>query len=288
MPRLSRLLAASAVIAAAAALLPAAASASSGPPRYVSLGDSYTSGPFIPRQTGRPAGCLRSTRNYPRLAAAALGDSLTDVSCAGATTADMTSPQSVPLGTNPPQLSALSPATSLVTLQIGGNDIGFLSIVATCAELSFTDPYGSPCKDYYTSGGTDRLAQAVRATAPKVAAVLAGIGQRAPRARVLVAGYPVILPASGSGCWPAVPIAHGDVPYLRGVEQRLNRMLAAEAAAHGAGYLDTYTPSIGHDVCEPRGTRWVEGIAPTSPAAPVHPNELGEQSMARAVLAAVG
>ena len=185
----------------------AAATASTGP-SYVSLGDSYTSGPLIPDQTGTPAGCLRSTHSYPSLVAAGIGTaSFTDASCAGATTGNMTSPQQVTLGINPPQLGALSSSTSLVTLGIGGNDIGFANIIISCTELSLTSPFGSPCKNHYTAGGTDQLAQAVSQTAPKVGAVLAAIHQRVPGARVLVVGYPVVLPDSGHGCWPLVPVA---------------------------------------------------------------------------------
>jgi lysophospholipase L1-like esterase len=269
-----------------AALLPAAASA--GGPVYVSLGDSFTSGPLIPFQHGAPADCLRSSHNYPSLVAAAIGaSSFTDVSCSGATTADMLAPQSVILGTNPPELNALSPATTVVTLGIGGNDLDFANVVIGCSVLSFTSPFGSPCQKHYTSGGTDRLARTITQTAPKVAAVLEDIHQRAPAARVLLVGYPVVLPNSGHGCWPLVPIAFGDVPYLRGVELKLNSMLASEAAAHGATYVNTYTGSIGHDVCQLPGTKWVEGIVPTSIAAPVHPNALGEKAMSRAVLAAL-
>jgi lysophospholipase L1-like esterase len=270
-----------------AALLPAAASA--GGPVYVSLGDSFTSGPLIPNQHGTPADCLRSSHNYPSLVAAAIGaSSFTDVSCSGATTADMIAPQSVILGTNPPELNALSPATTVVTLGIGGNDLDFANVVIRCSALSFINPFGSPCKKHYTSGGTDRLALTVTQTAPKVAADLRDIHQRAPAARVLVVGYPVVLPNTGHGCWPLVPVAFGDVSYLRGIELKLNSMLASEAAAHGATYVNTYTDSIGHDVCKAPGTKWVEGIVPTSFAAPVHPNALGEKAMAREVLAALG
>ncbi len=257
--------------------------------RYVSLGDSYTSGPLIPDLTGSPAGCARSTHNYPSLVAAATGAAaFTDVSCQGADTTDMTHSESVPLGTNPPQDSALSPSTTLVTLQIGGNNINFINIIINCTTLSLTDPFGAPCKKHYTKGGTDQLKEAIDATAPKVAADLQGIHADAPNARVLLVGYPVIMPNSGNGCWPEVPIAAGDVPYLRGVEQELNAMLATEAAANNATFVDTYTVSIGHDVCKPTGVKWVEGLIPTSPAAPFHPNALGEKSMAQQVLAALG
>jgi len=260
-----------------------------GAPHYVALGDSYTAGPLIPTQTGSPAGCLRSTHSYPWLVAAGTGAAtFTDVSCQGATTTDMTHSQSVPLGTNPPQAGALSASTTLVTLQISGNDIGFTNIIIHCTTLSLTNPFGSPCKDYFTSGGTDMLRAAISAAAPKVAADLQGIHAAAPNARVLLVGYPVILPNSGDGCWPEVPIAFGDVPYLRGVEKTLNAMLATEAAANNAKFVNTYTASIGHDVCQAPGTKWVEGLIPTSPAAPFHPNRLGEQGMARQVLAALG
>ena len=260
-----------------------------GKPNYVALGDSYTAGPLIPDQTGSPVGCLRSTHSYPFLVSAGAGAAMfTDVSCQGATTADMTHSQSVPLGTNPPQDNALSASTTLVTLQISGNNIGFSDIIIHCTTLSLTDPFGSPCKDYYTSGGTDRLRAKINAAAPKVAADLQGIHADAPDARVLLVGYPVILPNSGDGCWPAVPIAFGDVPYLRGVEKALNSMLASVAGANNATFVDTYTPSIGHDVCQAPGTKWLEGLIPTSPAVPFHPNMLGEQEMARLVLAALG
>ena len=260
-----------------------------GPPHYVSLGDSYTAAPLVPAPTGSPAGCLRSTHSYPFQVAAGTGAAtFTDVSCQGATTANMTHSQSVPLGTNPPQDAALSASTTLVTLQIGGNNIGFSDIIIHCTTLSLTDPFGSPCKSHYTSGGTDKLRAKINAAAPKVAAVLQDIHADAPNARVLLVGYPAILPNSGNGCWPLVPIAFGDVPYLRGVEKALNAMLASVAAANNTTFVDTYTASIGHDVCQAPGTKWVEGLIPTSPAAPFHPNQLGEQGMARQVLAVLG
>lgn len=270
-----------------AALIPAVAGANTGP-AYVALGDSYTAGPLIPDQTGSPVGCLRSTHSYPWLVAAAIGAaSFRDASCQGATTADMTGSQTVPFGTNAPQLDALSAGTAVVTLGIGGNDIGFSSIVIHCTTLSLTDPFGAPCEQHYTSGGTDQLRQAIDKTAPKVAAVLAAIHQRAPHARVFLVGYPDILPNSGDGCWPLVPIAFGDVPYLRGIEQYMNQMLATEAAANGAMYVNTYTGSIGHDFCQLPGTTWVEGLVPTSPAEPMHPNALGEKALAAQVVAAI-
>lgn len=273
------------------ALLLAAATANAAaasPGTYVSLGDSYVSGPLIPSQVN--LGCLRSNHNYPSLVAAARGISaFADASCGGATTADMTQSQADgPVIVNGPQLNAVTSADSLVTLGIGGNDIGFVDIIATCAAESLTSPFGSPCTAHYTSGGTDRLAAEIDATAPKVAAVLQAVHQRAPHAKVVVVGYPDILPEYNDGCWPLEPIAYGDVSYLRATEKRLNSMLAEAAAANSAQYVDTYTPTIGHDVCQAPGTKWIEGLVPTAPAAPFHPNAQGEAAMARAVEGALG
>jgi lysophospholipase L1-like esterase len=264
-----------------------AAGASSGP--FVALGDSFAAGDLIPASpSGTPAGCLRSSHDYGADAAAALGITFINATCTGATTADMTRPQSVLLGTNPPQLKFLAQDDSVVTLTIGGDDIGFLGILETCAKLSLTDPFGHPCQQRYTAGGTDQLLAAVNATAPKVAAVLAQIRVRAPHARVLLVGYPDILPSTGDGCWPLVPFAFGDVPYLRGIELAVNQMLASTAAATGVTFVDTYTATIGHDACASPSVKDVEGLVPTSPAYPFHPNQRGQQIMAGQVLAALG
>ncbi len=270
------------------ALLPQTVQASTAA-SYVALGDSYTAGPLIPTQTGTPLACLRSTNDYPAVVASAIGASpFTNISCSGATTANMAGSQSVTGGTNPPQFSALSSSTTLVTIGIGGNDIGFSSIIETCAEDSLSNPFGSPCKNHYTAGGTDQLAQAIANLAPTIGSVLKQIHQLAPNARVLLVGYPVILPNSGDGCWPLVPIAYGDVPYLRGVELELNQMLANEAAANNTTFVDTYTDSIGHDACQLPSNAWVEGLVPTTLAAPFHPDQAGELHMGDQVLAALG
>jgi hypothetical protein len=256
---------------------------------FVSLGDSYAAGNLVPSSpVGSPAGCLRSSHNYGADAAAALGLRYVDVACTGARTANMTSPEPVLLGTNPPQFRALAADDSVVTLTIGGDDIGFLSILKTCAALSLSNLFGHPCQRHYTAGGADRLVAAVNAAAPKIAAVLRGIRTRAPRARVLLVGYPDILPVHGHGCWPVVPFAFGDVPYLRGIEVDANHMLARTAAANGAGYVDTYQATTGHDACQDENNRDVEGLIPASLAYPFHPNRRGQLVMAQRVLAALG
>ncbi len=275
-------------LAATGAAQPAAAAVTASSPRhYVALGDSYTAGPRIPEQRTDPIGCGRSTRNYPALVAEALGiRDYTDVSCSGARTDHMTAPQEGPLGggTNPPQFGALAPDTDLVTVTISGNDIGFADILDTCFRLSATDPSGNPCQRQATAGGTDRYAQRIGAAAPKVAEVLEGIRQRSPRATVLLVGYPRILPPA-VGCYPALPIARGDVPYLdRVLQQQVTAMLADQANNHGAIFIDSYANSLNRDVCQPPEVKWVEGTTPTSPAYPVHPNACGMRAVAALTL----
>ena len=263
-------------VALLALLLPGSGSEAAGSVSgsFVALGDSYASGNLIPSSpSGRPAGCLRSSHDYGADAAAALKVSrYVDATCSGASTKSMTAPEKVAGGTNAPQFSFLAADDSVVTLTIGGDDIGFGGILETCATLSLIDLFGDPCERHYAAGGTDRLVAAINAAAPKVAAVLRGIHARAPHARVLLVGYPDILPTTGDGCWPEVPLAFGDMPYLRGIEIDLNQMLARAAAANGATFVDTYQATIGHDACQRPGVKDVEGLIPTSLAAPFHPN----------------
>lgn len=266
-PAFRRIRCAAALLAALALLaLPAFAQASTS---YVSLGDSYVSGPLIlPPAPGAPLDCLQSLRNYPHLTASALGLSLHDVSCSGATTSDFTEAQ---YSDQPPQFNALGVSTGVVTVGIGGNDNNlFLGTLETCGAEDLIFPFGTPCKATYGN----KLSEEIKADGPVVGAALHQIHVLSPSAKVLVVGYPDILPQSGN-CWPTVPLTTGDTAYLNNVEKELNAMLASEAAANGAVFLDTYTPSIGHDACKSSSVRWVEPVLPESDAFSVHPNEKG-------------
>jgi lysophospholipase L1-like esterase len=262
---------------------------------YVALGDSYTAGLGIPEQTGATAGCGQSTSSYPYLVARSLRLELTDMSCSSATIADMTAAQPTGDGTNPAQLSALSSGTALVTVSIGGNDIGLIDIVTKCAELDLVPALipgrGSstltPCEDFYTSGGTDQIRQRIQAVTGRLADTLTQIRERAPHARVYVVGYPDLLPAGGGGCGGALGITAGDIAFLNQEEVRLNGALEQVARTAGDGYADTYTPSQGHDACSAPASRWLEPLLTTSAAAPLHPNAAGERGMADAVVEGV-
>ncbi|MFG2793745.1 SGNH/GDSL hydrolase family protein [Streptomyces sp. NPDC048419] len=269
----------------------------SGP--YVALGDSYTAGPGIPAKRGSPAGCERSDHNYPALVADSFdvraGD-FHDVRCSGATVTDLTAPQTTSDGTNPPQLSALSERTRLVTLGIGGNDIGFGAMIKRCVGAGALYrilgggkylPEEAPCKRQYLSHGTDEVQRRIDSTGERLTSALRDIRRRAPRAHVYVVGYPEILPSDSGACLRSMFLAPGDVMFLREEEQRLNTMLRERAEAGGADYVDTFTPSRGHGACAAADVRWIEPLTPAAPAAPVHPNAHAERGMADAVVSAL-
>lgn len=278
---LASLLAVSVVLVALLATASLASAFSQG--RYVALGDSYTAGPLVgpPTAEDAPLGCIQSINNYPHLIRPLTGlRDFTDVSCSGAETEDMLGSQGVTPGPAKPQFDALTADTRLVTLGIGGNDIGFSSIITDC--ISYW-PWGSPCRDKFTKGGVDQLAQRITATGPDVGAVVQGIRARSPLAKTFVVGYPDILPTDGRSCWPVLPVTKTDVKYLLTVLKNLNAMLKSQAEANGAIYVDTFTPSIGHDACTGPLSRWIEPLVPTLPGAPVHPNTAGEAAMAAIV-----
>ena len=273
------------LLALLAGLAPTAAAIQSPAQSYVALGDSFTAGPLIPVQI-RPFGCLKSSNNYPHLAAPDLGMPVfRDPSCSGAETEDMTQPQNVsPDGPNPPQFNSLDSNARIVTIGIGGNDIGFSEIAQNCASPTNS---GTPCQDTYVVNGRDEMGARIAETAPKVAAVLRGIRSRARRADVYVVNYLPILPDQGPGCYPQIPVSDGDVPYVRSIQKRLNQMLAEQARANRATLVDAYTAGIGHDACKLPGIRWVEPVVPVNAAAPLHPNLFGMQGTEQALLAAV-
>ncbi|WP_229893689.1 SGNH/GDSL hydrolase family protein [Streptomyces glebosus] len=285
MPALSRL--AVAAVASLGVVASAFAPAASGAPartadrpEYVALGDSYSAGVFV-RPWEERDGCGRSGRNYPHQVAGQLGFALTDVTCGAAEVVDgVLGPQPAAKIHGPPtipppggwsdlpaQVEALSPDTDYVTVGIGGNSLGFGSIVAKCLELGITKPLQpKPCTDHYSDGGAGEGWLEGRFTQldTDFTHMMTVIHRRAPHARVAVVGYPAIVP-DNSGCtfgrWNQLgSIKKGDMPWLDGLELRLNALLEKHAAYHGASYVDTYGPSATHGVCASGDAKWMYGI----------------------------
>ena len=253
------------------------------PLAYVALGDSYSAASGVLPVDPTAPSCLRSTRNYPKVIAARIGADLVDVTCGAAETGDFFTRQNPD---TPPQLRALSRSTELVTMTIGGNDSGvFINSILQCgvAGLS-TAGRGSPCKDRY-GASFERTVR--RTTFPSLVRALTAVHDKAPRARVAILGYPWIVPAR-AGCFPQLPLATGDVPYLRSLQRTLNDVVRRAARQTGSVYVDVPAASDGHDACKPIGVRWVEPVlAGTNPVI-VHPNALGERRMAALTIRRLG
>ncbi len=253
--------------------------------RYVALGDSFTAGPLIPT-TDLAGGCARSDHNYPSLVADELDvDSFVDVSCSGARTLDLTGFQRPFEGSRiPPQLRALTPDTTLVTLGIGGNDLHlFTTLVRTCTRLRSADPEGAPCARALAANGPD-LDVAVDTISRRVARALQLIGAKAPRARVLLVGYLRLVPEEGTCV--GLPLAAGDYAVGRRISRALDRALRRAARQAGVSFVDMYTASRGHDICS--SDPWVNGsVTDRQRALSYHPFAAGMRATAREVVAAL-
>jgi len=271
---------------------------------YVALGDSWSADVNLLKITTQyaPFGCVQSSADYPHQVAAALGIAqFQDATCGGATTDDMTQPQSAPLGgSNPPQFDRLTKTTDLVTVGIGGNDVGLVGVITSCINLlpsltllpgvTLPEPLGAPCKPNYVSGGVDTVSQKIAAAAPKIAAVIDGIKARSPHATIEVVNY--FNPIPTQGCYPYVQIDNEDVPWLHDKLAEMDAMLAGVAASEGVELADTDPGTAGHDVCQLPGAQYATGLIPLSTdpliAVPFHPTQLGADHQAERVLAALG
>ena len=250
---------------------------------YVALGDSFTAAPFVP-VTDFARGCLRSSSNYPTRVADALGAELRDVSCSGATTADIVGRQSVAggRGTVAPQLAAVEPDTDLVTVGVGGNDKNLFALLAHACTRPAERRVG-PCAPrlHGAFGSPDLLAEEI---GRRVAAVLRRVHRAAPAATVVLVGYPRLVDTRGACA--AMPLAADALPVLARFEGRLNVALRRAAASTGARFVDMHAASRGHEICS--ASPWVNGKSTDeSRALAYHPFPEGQKAVARALLATV-
>ncbi|MEV0091763.1 SGNH/GDSL hydrolase family protein [Streptomyces sp. NPDC050738] len=309
----SRALLALAVAACALAAAPAHADPGRGPQynEYVALGDSWSADvtPIGIDSTYAPSGCAQSSWNYPKQVAKAIGvPSFKDATCGSATTVEMTKKQDVNIipglawGTNDEQFKRLTPTTDLVTIGIGGNDIGLAGALKGCINLlpqlelvpgaHLPAPLGGGCKaNWVKPDGTDEMSQRIAKVVPVLRDTFKAIKDRSPKARVLAVDYLAGAPLN-HGCYPYLQVLDDDLQWIGAKLKELDGAVAQAAKEADVEFVDTYTGSIGHDVCQAPGVKYVEGIVPLSAtplglAIPFHPNRLGADHQAAAVLEAL-
>jgi lysophospholipase L1-like esterase len=250
---LSRFLVVAAVGSGLMGAVPAAAAEPAGTVDYVALGDSYAAG----LGAGTESGACRVTDGaYPKLWAATdpSAVSLTDETCSGATSADVLAKQLGPLGDD----------TDLVSITIGGNDLGLIGALRLCAD----GQESKACTRKLVA-----IRKALATTLPRdLAKALTTVAKKAPNAKLAVVGYP--LPFEDVADCPALPIsrklrADGNA-FVAGV----NRVLAAQAAELHATYVDSTKPYAGHGICAP--SPWLIGAEGLTAQTVLHPTLQGQ------------
>ncbi len=224
-------------------------------PAYVALGDSYSSGTGTRSYLNDGTTCQRSTQAYPSLIAAARGYALNLRACSGATIADVTSAQ----------LSALTSATTYVTISVGGNDAGFASVLTECALPG----WASNC-----NGKIDKAQAFVNTTLPaQLSTLYSSIRARAPYAKVVVVGYPRIF--NGQDCNALTWFSPAEESRLNQMADLLNTRTASAASAAGFTFANPTSRFVGHAVCD--NPEWINGLS--SPITEsYHPKATGHAS----------
>ncbi|SOJ53115.1 Lipase 2 [Mycobacterium simulans] len=253
--------------------------------RYVALGSSMAAGPGIkPRAAGAPWRAGRSARNYPHLVAERLNLDLVDVTYSGATTAHVLADHQHGA---PPQITALDGSEDLVTVTIGGNDVGYIPLLmaASLPLIARRVPVlGGRMRELLDRDARDgALAEAFDA----LCAVGKTLRERAPQARVFFVDYLTVLPPAGA---PAPPLSEVDAALGRHVAGTLERLTADAATATGCGLVCAGAASRDHHAWSdaPWTVKLTKfGVPLPGRPAPLHPNGAGMRAVAELVLKAL-
>ncbi|GAA1291199.1 SGNH/GDSL hydrolase family protein [Saccharothrix xinjiangensis] len=233
-------------------------------PEHVALGDSYAAGLGAGGESSNS--CRRSSAAHPARWAERNDASFVFAACAGATTADVER-----------QSTRITPATTLVTLTVGGNDAGFADVMTTC-----TIGEDESCVER-----VERAEAFVRDELPgRLDALYGLVRERTPeQARVVVLGYPRLFGGGRSLCLMSEPKRDA----LDRAVDVMSEVIAARAEAAGFTYADVRDEFDGHGVCS--GDPWINGLMLLPHDRSYHPSGKGQESgylpaLAEAVAAA--
>lgn len=236
-------------------LLTMATPAQAATVNYVALGDSYSSGVGAGSYTSESGSCKRSNNAYSAIWARTYAPtSYRSVACSGATTANVINSQ----------VSALSSSTTLVSITIGGNDMGFSNIMSVCVLESTTN-----------------CLNAIAAAKQRALTVLPGlldntynaIRSRAPSARVVVLNYPRFYYLDNPFCFGLAPQSRAAIND--GVNTISDVTRAAVSRHSGFVFGDVRSIWGGHELCGP-SSNWLHSLSLTNFSDSYHPNSAGQ------------
>jgi hypothetical protein len=273
---------------------------------YLGLGDSYTSGEgafdYEPGTDRAGNMCHLSIHSYPLLLTRDLFTTSSghSVACSGAVINDIlftAQEGDSPLGRAQtlanylpgylPQsafVSASQPA--ILTVSIGGNDIGFGDLIRTCA--------GGANNCYSSYEDRLELTRLIDRTVPRWVNLYLQLQQLAPAARVYAIGYPQIADPDGN-CADNVRLSHAELELTEELINYLNASVAAAAHSAGVNYIDISQALVGHRLCEATSAAVaMNGVTAGGDAAILglkvlgnesyHPNALGQALIEQAIL----
>jgi hypothetical protein len=277
--------------------------------RFVALGDSYSSGDgsgpvadYLPGSYSPLGGCRRSRDAYPAIldavlatgspAASAASDPLfTFGACSGARTGDFSAPQRPDIPPQNTYLDGPAGTVGLVTLTLGGNDIGFADIATYCAALHVTTLLES-CREHSEPAVRAAL-DALRPKLAQIYQVITGAGSLSQPAQVLAVGYPRLFPGRLDAPCPisilgkvGVRVQPDDAAWINQVVHDLDSMIESAAAVAGVTYVNTEDAFAGHEFCNSQGNPAYVNLLGSPFATPFHPNGPGHHALATVVMAA--
>ena len=230
-------------------LTTAAAPAVASADDYVALGDSFSSGVGTNSYT-LSSSCRRGVYAYPWLVAQQRPNtSLTFVACSGAKTTDVMANQ----------IQSVTSGTDIVTMTIGGNDVGFSNLIVQCTLGECSNALDNTRASLGTVLG------------PRLDTVYSAIRSRTLTASVVVLGYPRIF--SSAGCFGTLGISATERTKANQLADALSQLTSARAAAAGFTYRSAIVPFTGHAVCS--GSAWLNGLNLFNTGESYHPNRNG-------------
>ncbi|MDL2341562.1 MAG: SGNH/GDSL hydrolase family protein [Patescibacteria group bacterium] len=247
---------------------------------YLALGDSYTAGEgaFAYKQgTDTPTNqCHNSLKSYPSLLTTALFTQAggKSIACSGARMADITggpdyngqADDGLAYGQRTKDqitqlLTDLTPGTlpqsafaghyqpAAMTVSVGGNDIGFGSILKLCVAPHVNPHVTNANACYSTYEDRLELANSIDAQVPRLVKMLKQLKQTTPGTVIYLVGYPLIAVDTGS-CAINVHLNTTELALSIEVIKELNHALARAAIATGSNYVDVEMALAGHRLCE--------------------------------------